>query len=194
MLALIKCLSLITIHQTVLAVYLVDLCICFLHKSPFTNLRQFVFFHRIGSLGMCMEQHHHSLYMASISVYYLFETVMSDSIMDIIITPSHNFLQTRNVTSTKWAPRTWECPTTTCLCCTMASKFFSHLSSSREQAIQKSQVLRTCHSLFSCRFAFTNDAGKPTLEPVGDPHAAIGQRVGLSSLDVVKMNKLYGCS
>ncbi|XP_077317105.1 hatching enzyme 1.2-like [Lithobates pipiens] len=44
------------------------------------------------------------------------------------------------------------------------------------------------------KFAFTNDAGKPTLEPVGDPHVAIGQRVGLSSLDVVKMNKLYGCN
>ncbi|XP_018415222.1 PREDICTED: astacin-like metalloendopeptidase [Nanorana parkeri] len=44
------------------------------------------------------------------------------------------------------------------------------------------------------KFAFANDAGKPTLEPIGDPKAAIGQRVGLSSLDVVKINKLYGCN
>ncbi|XP_075423569.1 astacin-like metalloendopeptidase isoform X2 [Ascaphus truei] len=44
------------------------------------------------------------------------------------------------------------------------------------------------------KFAFASDAGKPTLEPTGNPSALIGQRVGLSSLDVVKMNKLYKCS
>ncbi|XP_066438386.1 embryonic protein UVS.2-like [Eleutherodactylus coqui] len=44
------------------------------------------------------------------------------------------------------------------------------------------------------KFAFANDAGKPTLEPTGNPHAFIGQRVGLSSLDVAKINKLYECN
>ncbi|XP_068117087.1 hatching enzyme 1.2-like isoform X2 [Hyperolius riggenbachi] len=44
------------------------------------------------------------------------------------------------------------------------------------------------------KFAFANDAGKPTLEPIEDPQAVIGQRVGLSSLDVVKINKLYECN
>ncbi|XP_075044211.1 embryonic protein UVS.2-like isoform X2 [Mixophyes fleayi] len=44
------------------------------------------------------------------------------------------------------------------------------------------------------KFAFANDAGKPTLEPTGDPQAVIGQRVGLSSVDVVKINKLFQCN
>ncbi|XP_040265149.1 embryonic protein UVS.2-like isoform X1 [Bufo bufo] len=44
------------------------------------------------------------------------------------------------------------------------------------------------------KFAFASDAGKPTLEPTGNPRALIGQRVGLSSLDVAKINKLYECN
>ncbi|CAJ0916861.1 unnamed protein product [Ranitomeya imitator] len=44
------------------------------------------------------------------------------------------------------------------------------------------------------KFAFATDSGKPTLEPTGDPHALIGQRVGLSSLDVSKIKKLYECN
>ncbi|XP_069824508.1 embryonic protein UVS.2-like [Dendropsophus ebraccatus] len=44
------------------------------------------------------------------------------------------------------------------------------------------------------KFAFASDSGKPTLEPTGNPHALIGQRVGLSSLDVTKINKLYECN
>ncbi|XP_056382511.1 embryonic protein UVS.2-like isoform X2 [Hyla sarda] len=44
------------------------------------------------------------------------------------------------------------------------------------------------------KFAFASDAGKPTLEPTGNPNALIGQRVGLSSLDVAKINKLYECN
>ncbi|KAM4017057.1 embryonic protein UVS.2-like isoform 4-T4 [Anomaloglossus baeobatrachus] len=44
------------------------------------------------------------------------------------------------------------------------------------------------------KFAFATDTGKPTLEPTGDPQALIGQRVGLSSLDVAKINKLYECN
>ncbi|XP_071974792.1 low choriolytic enzyme-like [Engystomops pustulosus] len=44
------------------------------------------------------------------------------------------------------------------------------------------------------KFAFANNAGKPTLEPTGNPHTMIGQRVGLSSLDVAKINKLYECN
>ncbi|KAM4721745.1 embryonic protein UVS.2-like [Rhinophrynus dorsalis] len=44
------------------------------------------------------------------------------------------------------------------------------------------------------KFAFASDAGKPTLEPTGNPSALIGQRIGLSSLDVVKINKLYQCN
>ncbi|XP_053305441.1 embryonic protein UVS.2-like [Spea bombifrons] len=44
------------------------------------------------------------------------------------------------------------------------------------------------------KYAFANDAGKPTLEPKGNPSALIGQRIGLSSLDVMKINKLYQCN
>ncbi|XP_073515659.1 embryonic protein UVS.2-like [Phyllobates terribilis] len=44
------------------------------------------------------------------------------------------------------------------------------------------------------KFAFASATGKPTLEPTGDPHALIGQRVGLSSLDVAKIKKLYECN
>ncbi|XP_063800654.1 embryonic protein UVS.2-like isoform X2 [Pseudophryne corroboree] len=44
------------------------------------------------------------------------------------------------------------------------------------------------------KFAFASDTGKPTLEPTGDPQAVIGQRIGLSSMDVVKINKLFQCN
>uniref|UniRef100_F6VIM9 Metalloendopeptidase n=2 Tax=Xenopus tropicalis TaxID=8364 RepID=F6VIM9_XENTR len=44
------------------------------------------------------------------------------------------------------------------------------------------------------KFAFATNSGKPTLEPKGNPSAMIGQRVGLSSLDVEKINRLYQCS
>ncbi|XP_041445824.1 high choriolytic enzyme 1 isoform X2 [Xenopus laevis] len=44
------------------------------------------------------------------------------------------------------------------------------------------------------KFAFATNSGKPTLEPKRNPTAMIGQRVGLSSLDVEKINRLYHCS
>ncbi|KAM8939177.1 high choriolytic enzyme 1-like [Pelodytes ibericus] len=44
------------------------------------------------------------------------------------------------------------------------------------------------------KYAFASDANKPTLEPTGNPSAMIGQRFGLSSLDVLKINRLYQCS
>ncbi|KAM9302118.1 embryonic protein UVS.2-like [Gastrophryne carolinensis] len=44
------------------------------------------------------------------------------------------------------------------------------------------------------KFAFASEAGKPTLEPIANPQAVIGQRFGLSSLDVLKINTLYECN
>ncbi|XP_069481448.1 embryonic protein UVS.2-like [Ambystoma mexicanum] len=43
------------------------------------------------------------------------------------------------------------------------------------------------------KYAFAANMGKPTLEPRANPKAMIGQRFGLSALDVVKLNKLYQC-
>ncbi|XP_074854638.1 embryonic protein UVS.2-like [Carettochelys insculpta] len=43
------------------------------------------------------------------------------------------------------------------------------------------------------RYAFSNTSGKATITPVPDGTVPIGQRHGLSNLDVAKINKLYGC-
>lgn len=49
---------------------------------------------------------------------------------------------------------------------------------------------------FPClyRYDFSSAPGKPTIVPVPDPSVPIGQREGLSNLDVAKINKLYKCS
>lgn len=44
------------------------------------------------------------------------------------------------------------------------------------------------------RYAFTNTTGQATIIPIKDPNADIGQRVGLSNLDLAKINRLYNCS
>ncbi|XP_075422808.1 astacin-like metalloendopeptidase [Ascaphus truei] len=43
------------------------------------------------------------------------------------------------------------------------------------------------------RYAFTNVPGQVTIVPKPDSTVTIGQRYGLSSLDVVKINRLYQC-
>uniref|UniRef100_A0A8C8VHH0 Metalloendopeptidase n=1 Tax=Pelusios castaneus TaxID=367368 RepID=A0A8C8VHH0_9SAUR len=42
-------------------------------------------------------------------------------------------------------------------------------------------------------YDFSNTSGKATIVPVPDPFVPIGQREGLSNLDVAKINKLYNC-
>uniref|UniRef100_F6R0P6 Metalloendopeptidase n=1 Tax=Xenopus tropicalis TaxID=8364 RepID=F6R0P6_XENTR len=42
-------------------------------------------------------------------------------------------------------------------------------------------------------YAFSNTSGQPSLRPKPDPTANIGQRYGLSPLDVSKVKELYGC-
>ncbi|XP_068117870.1 astacin-like metalloendopeptidase [Hyperolius riggenbachi] len=44
------------------------------------------------------------------------------------------------------------------------------------------------------RFAYSNTSGKPSLSPKPDQSVEIGQRYGLSSLDIYKIKKLYDCS
>ncbi|NXC12917.1 ASTL metalloendopeptidase, partial [Corythaeola cristata] len=43
-------------------------------------------------------------------------------------------------------------------------------------------------------YTFTNTTGKATIVPIPDESVPIGQRQGLSNLDVAKINKLYNCS
>ncbi|XP_074812772.1 astacin-like metalloendopeptidase [Natator depressus] len=43
-------------------------------------------------------------------------------------------------------------------------------------------------------FDFSNTSGKATIVPIPDPSVPIGQREGLSNLDVAKINKLYSCN
>ncbi|XP_078540821.1 astacin-like metalloendopeptidase isoform X2 [Lissotriton helveticus] len=44
------------------------------------------------------------------------------------------------------------------------------------------------------RYSFSNTSGQPSMLPKPDPTVAIGQRNGLSNLDVAKVNKLYNCN
>ncbi|XP_075700638.1 embryonic protein UVS.2-like [Rhinoderma darwinii] len=44
------------------------------------------------------------------------------------------------------------------------------------------------------KYAFTINAGQPTIVPKPDPNVPIGQRDGLSVLDVAKINRLYQCN
>ncbi|KAM9441760.1 low choriolytic enzyme-like [Salvelinus alpinus] len=41
--------------------------------------------------------------------------------------------------------------------------------------------------------AYTNNYGKETISPIPDPSVAIGQRQGMSDIDVLRVNKLYQC-
>ncbi|KAG8438283.1 hypothetical protein GDO86_008825 [Hymenochirus boettgeri] len=44
------------------------------------------------------------------------------------------------------------------------------------------------------RYSFTNTTGKATITPKPDPSVPIGQRYGVSPLDISKLNKLYSCN
>ncbi|XP_041416853.1 embryonic protein UVS.2-like isoform X1 [Xenopus laevis] len=44
------------------------------------------------------------------------------------------------------------------------------------------------------RFSFTNTTGQATIKPKPDPTVFIGQRYGISRLDVSKLNRLYECN
>ncbi|XP_078540813.1 astacin-like metalloendopeptidase [Lissotriton helveticus] len=44
------------------------------------------------------------------------------------------------------------------------------------------------------RYEFSNTSGQPSILPIPDPTVEIGQRYGLSNLDVAKVNKLYNCN
>ncbi|XP_044127242.1 embryonic protein UVS.2-like [Bufo gargarizans] len=44
------------------------------------------------------------------------------------------------------------------------------------------------------KFAFSMNPKIPTITPIPDPNVSIGQRDGLSVLDVAKINKLYNCN
>ncbi|XP_069805665.1 embryonic protein UVS.2-like [Dendropsophus ebraccatus] len=43
------------------------------------------------------------------------------------------------------------------------------------------------------KYEFTNTTGQPTIMPKPNPNVPIGQRVGISPLDVAKINRLYQC-
>ncbi|XP_078540693.1 uncharacterized protein LOC144826172 [Lissotriton helveticus] len=43
------------------------------------------------------------------------------------------------------------------------------------------------------RYAFTKTSGQATIVPIKNPNAALGQTVGLSNLDLAKINRLYNC-
>ncbi|XP_075422810.1 astacin-like metalloendopeptidase [Ascaphus truei] len=42
--------------------------------------------------------------------------------------------------------------------------------------------------------SYSNTSGRPSIVPIPDPDVRIGQRYGLSSLDVKKINTLYDCN
>ncbi|XP_078540687.1 embryonic protein UVS.2-like [Lissotriton helveticus] len=44
------------------------------------------------------------------------------------------------------------------------------------------------------RYAYSNKRGQPSMVPKPDPNVPIGQRIGLSTLDVSKINTLYQCN
>ncbi|NXP65816.1 ASTL metalloendopeptidase, partial [Chloropsis cyanopogon] len=53
---------------------------------------------------------------------------------------------------------------------------------------------RTLFLMGLFRYTFSNTTGKATIVPIPDGSVQIGQRQGMSNLDVAKINKLYNCS
>ncbi|GCB62253.1 hypothetical protein scyTo_0007197 [Scyliorhinus torazame] len=63
--------------------------------------------------------------------------------------------------------------------------------------VQESNNLVTDYDYVSVmhfgRFAFSKSPGLPTIVPKPDPNVQIGQFMGLSEIDVLKINTLYQC-
>ena len=55
------------------------------------------------------------------------------------------------------------------------------------------KLLQITVQISFCRTAFTVQNGRETITPIPNRSVKIGQRQGLSTTDILRINKLYGC-